>query len=149
MAVRWIPQKYSKSGLNLTVGFEGYKSVAYWDPLAKLWTIAYGHTRGVVEGMTCTPEQGLAWALEDVQYVVDWLNGLHLTLTQGEFDALVDFGFNCGIGNEEHSTLLELVKQGKFDEAAEQFPRWDRAGGHEVAGLLRRRLAEQKEFLGD
>ena len=63
--------------------------------------------------------------------------------TQGEFDALTDFTFNCGRYGFDHSTLLRLVNEDDLPEAAEQFERWDKAGGKVVAGLLRRRLAEE------
>ena len=137
---------YSKSGLQLTEQFEGFKSVAYQDQVG-VWTIGYGHTRGVCAGMTCTDEQAEAWLLEDISIAEADVNRVVTsTITQGEFDALVDFAFNLGNGSLNNSTLLKLVNAGEFDEAAKQFPRWDMAGGHEVAGLLRRRLAEQAEF---
>lgn len=139
--------KYSKTGLTLTESFEGVRLIAYQDSVG-VWTIGYGHTRGVCAGMTCTQEQAEAWLLEDIAHAEANVNRIAVVLTQGEFDALVDFDFNLGDGALNGSTLLVLVKAGKFDEAAQQFPRWDMAGGHHVAGLLRRRLAEQAEFTG-
>ena len=137
---------YSKKGIALTEDMEGCKLVAYPDSVG-VWTIGYGHTRGVHAGMTCTQAQAEAWLIEDIALAVNFVNThVKVKFTQGEFDALVDFAFNLGIGAEDHSTLLALVNQGKFDEAALQFPRWDKAGGHELAGLLRRRLAEQALF---
>ena len=139
--------KYSKSGLALTERFEGCRLVAYWDPLGKVWTIAYGHTRGVHAGMTCTQEQAVRWLLEDIAFAEQNVN-THVTIpiTQGEFDALVDFAFNCGSANLDSSTLLKLVNAGDMEHAAKEFEKWDHAGGKEVAGLLRRRLAEEAEF---
>jgi GH24 family phage-related lysozyme (muramidase) len=69
-----------------------------------------------------------------------------VALTQGEFDALVDFTFNLGSGNLQSSTLLKLVNEGQFETAAKEFEKWDLAGGKVVAGLLRRRKAEEQEF---
>jgi lysozyme len=54
--------------------------------------------------------------------------------------------FNCGIGAFHGSTLLTLLNQGNYSGAAEQFDRWDKAGGQTVAGLLRRRQTETEVF---
>src|SRR5208282_1792815 len=136
----------SKSGLQLTEQFEGVCLTAYQDQVG-VWTIGYGHTAGVQPGDTCTQEQAEAWLQSDVSWAVQTVN-LYVTiaLTQGEFDALVDFVFNLGSGSFEHSTLLTLVNQRNFGAAADQFERWDHAGGKVVAGLLRRRQAEEEEF---
>ena len=138
--------QYSKNGLSLTEGFEGLRLTAYQDQ-AGIWTIAYGHIHGVSMGMTCTQEQAEAWLLEDVQNAVDDVNNLvTVDLTQNQFDALVDFTFNLGCGNLEHSTLLRLLNSGDYTGAAEQFKVWDMAGGQVRSGLLRRRLAESNLF---
>lgn len=138
--------QYSKQALNLTMGFEGCKTVAYQDS-AGVWTIGYGHTRGVREGDTCTLTEALTFLLADVQLVVDQINrDVQIPLTQGEFDGLVDFGFNLGTHALENSTLWRKLNAGDFTGAAAEFPRWDHAGGVEVEGLLRRRLAEVAEF---
>lgn len=139
-------KKYSKTGLELTERFEGCRLTAYRDSRG-IWTIGYGHTSGVYPGMTCTQEQAEAWLAGDVNWaerVVDRL--IHVQLTQGEFDALVDFTFNCGAGNFQHSTLLELINRGDISHAAAEFEKWDHAGGRVVAGLLRRRVAEAELF---
>ncbi len=138
---------YSRDGLHLTEQFEGCKLVAYQDSKGVL-TIGYGHTRGVMPGLTCTQQQAEEWLAEDIAWAVSEVNKLvHVTLTQEEFDALVDFTFNCGCGNFDHSTLLALVNKDDMQEAANEFEKWDRAGGNVVAGLLRRREAEQAEFV--
>ena len=139
---------YSEAGLDLTEESEGCRLVAYQDSVG-VWTIGYGHTRGVVEGMTCTQAQAEAWLREDILSAIADVNRLvKVPLTQGEFDALVDFDFNLGGGALRGSTLLRLLNGGDHAGAAEQFERWDRAGGHVLAGLLRRRLAEEAEFKG-
>jgi lysozyme len=73
---------------------------------------------------------------------------VRIALSQAEFDALVDFDFNLGDGSLDSSTLLKLVNSGNFAGAADEFEKWDRAGGREVAGLLRRRQAEEALFEG-
>jgi lysozyme len=138
--------KYSKDGLHLTEQFEGCRLSAYQDS-GGLWTIGYGHTAGVHPGMSCTQAQAEQWLAEDIAWAESQVNRLvRVALTQDEFDALVDFTFNCGVGNFIHSTLLALVNAGKMDQAAKEFERWDKAGGVVVAGLLRRRIAEEAEF---
>jgi len=124
-------------------------SITGYQDQAGVWTIGYGHTKDVQQGMTCTQSQAEQWLLEDAGECVSWLNNFvtpRVELTQGEFDALVDFSFNLGLHALAGSTLLKDVLAGKMELAAAEFEKWDRAGGKVVAGLLRRRLAEQQEF---
>lgn len=140
--------EYSKQGIELTERFEGCKLVAYLDSNG-IPTIGYGHTLGVALGDTCTQAQAEQWLYEDIAWAVSVVNhNVKVQLTQGEFDALVDFVFNVGAGNFGGSTLLRLLNQGDFAGAAEEFEKWHHAGGKDVAGLLRRRLAEEDEFDG-
>jgi lysozyme len=97
--------------------------------------------------MRCTQEQAEAWLLEDIALCEQDVNThVEVPLTQGEFDALVDFAFNLGCGSLNGSTLLRLLNAGDFHGAAAEFEKWDHAGGKVVAGLLRRRQAERTEF---
>ena len=137
---------YSKSGLHLTEGFEGCKLVPYQDS-AGVWTNGYGNTHNVDPHEAISQEQAEADLQSNVQWAALIVNArVTVELTQEEFDALVDFVFNVGSGNFESSTLLKLLNQGNFAAAAEEFHKWDKAGGVGVAGLLRRRLAEADEF---
>jgi lysozyme len=84
----------------------------------------------------------------------DILNAAHCVnecvtakITQPQFDSMVDFAFNAGIGSFRHSTLLKEVNAGKLPEAIAQFDLWDHCGGVVNAGLLRRRKAEAAEFV--
>lgn len=139
--------KYSKQGLQLTEGFEGCRFVAYQDSVG-VWTIGYGHTRGVKQGDNCTQEQAIAWLIQDVAYAEDDVNTYVLVdLNQNEFDALVDFAFNLGNDALNKSTLLRLVNHHDNEHAALEFEKWSHAGGKLVAGLLRRRQAEKALFL--
>lgn len=139
--------KYSKDGLELTEQFESCKLVAYQD-VKGVWTIGWGHTGVlVVKGLTCTQAQADDWLLSDCAAAEAAVNRfVHITLTQHEFDALVDFTFNCGITAFMNSTLLALLNQNNIHGAASEFEKWDHAAGKVVAGLLRRRLAEKAEF---
>jgi lysozyme len=137
---------YSKTGVDLTKRFEGCQLKSYRDSVGVL-TIAYGHTSGVTEGMICTQEQADVWLQQDTQWATDVVNHLvTFQLTQNEFDALCDFVYNVGSGNFASSTMLKLINAGNLEAAADEFCKWDHAGGIEVAGLLRRRQDEQREF---
>jgi lysozyme len=140
---------YSSRGLALTRSFEGLRLAAYQDS-AGVWTIGYGHTgAGVHAAQRITESEAetllrvdLAAALESVRRAV------LVTLTQGQFDALVDFCFNVGRGNFLGSSLLRCVNTGETERAAEQFGLWVHAGGRVVPGLARRRAAEAALFAG-
>lgn len=131
---------------NLTEKFEGCKLVAYRDNKGVL-TIGYGHTFHVYEGETCTQDQADLWLVSDIAIAETAVNRLvGVKLTQGEFDALVDFTFNVGCNAFGKSTMLKLINVSAFQAAAKEFEKWDYAGGKEVAGLLRRRKAEEQVF---
>ncbi len=137
---------YSAAGLALTQQFEGCSLTAYRDQVG-VWTIGYGHTTGVVPGATVTQDQATAFLAQDVQGAVECVNThVSATLTQGQFDALVDFVFNLGAGNFIGSTLLAQLNAGNYSAASQEFPKWDHAGGRVVTGLWRRRMAEQTLF---
>lgn len=138
--------KYSDKGMALTESFEGCKLEAYRD-IVGVWTNGYGNTHGVVPGSVITQEQAeadLASNIEGSVYVVNKV--VTVPLTQGQFDALVDFVFNLGSGAFQSSTLLRKLNAGDYSGASAEFPKWNHAGGVEVAGLTRRRLAEQALF---
>ncbi len=138
---------YSRNGLALTEQYEGCCLTAYQDQVG-VWTIGYGHTGAdVTPGLTITQVEAEALLAKDVLAAARCVNTLvKLRLTQGEFDALVDFVFNLGPGNFLRSTLLTALNAGDLAKAAAQFECWDRAGGAVVAGLLRRRQAELRLF---
>lgn len=143
----------SPSGLALIKEFEGCRLDAYPDPGSggDPWTIGYGATGpGIAKGVKWTKDQADARLAEDAerfaQGVTLRLNGA--PATQDQFDAMVAFSFNVGLANFGSSTLLRLHKQGKYDEAAKEFLRWNRASGRILPGLTRRREAEAKLYQG-
>lgn len=142
--------EYSDRGLALTKSFEGFRSLAYQDVVG-VWTIGYGHVLKFGESFgPITDAQATVLLLADIAAAVQYVNDVvKVTLTQGQFDALVDFTFNLGVKSLKNSTLLKLVNKGDFTGAAAEFPKWDHAGGKVIAGLARRREAEQKMFLGE
>jgi GH24 family phage-related lysozyme (muramidase) len=70
------------------------------------------------------------------------------SLKQHQFDALVSFVYNIGIGAFKKSTMLSLIKADKMGEAASEFDKWTKAGGKPLKGLIRRRRAEKELFVG-
>jgi lysozyme len=137
----------------LTEACEGCRLTAYPDPGTggAPWTIGYGHTRGVSKGDTCTLAQADAWLAEDIQSASDEANAyVAVPLTQHQFDALVDFIFNLGDGNFEHSTLARLLNEGDYAGADAEFAKWVRGGGRVLPGLVKRRSLEAAWFnVGD
>lgn len=135
-------------GEALIKSFESLRLAAYQDQKG-IWTCGWGHTGAdVVEGTTCTPEQAEEWFLQDTQAAVHGVDAsLTTNVTQGQFDALVSFTFNVGVGAEAHSTLAKRINARDFAGAAAEFLKWDHVNGVPNAGLLRRRQAEQALFL--
>lgn len=139
----------SERGLNLIKSFEGLSLRAYPDPgtNGEPYTIGYGHTGGVQPGDTCTESEAAEFLRGDcgkAERCVD--DHVGVDLTQSQYDALVSFIYNCGCGNFKGSTLLKLVNQGYMDAAAGEFGKWNKAAGHVMAGLTRRRTAEAELF---
>ncbi len=140
---------YSEKGLALTQSFEGLRLVAYQDPVG-VWTVGYGHTGpGVGKGVSITATEAEAMLLADLEDAVRCVNRkVTAAISQGQFDAMVDFCFNAGRGNFLQSTLLRKVNAGDFAGAAAQFGLWVHADGEVVPGLVRRRQAEAEMFSG-
>jgi lysozyme len=140
----------SDKGLALISQLEGVRLTAYRDSVG-IATIGVGHTGpDVYMGQTITADECTALLRADVQTAEDAVTQLvNVALTQDQFDALVSFVFNLGQGNFEQSTLLKKINASDFDGAANQFQFWDKAGGHELPGLLKRRLAEASLFRGE
>jgi lysozyme len=139
-----------KKARSMRLKLESYTSVPNWKTLSgSPWTIGYGHTGPeVVAGLTVSEEKAEEILREDIErFEKGVLKLVKVPLTQGQFDALVSFSFNVGLGNLETSTLLRLLNANKAEEAAEQFARWDKAQGKVEPGLTRRRAAEKNIFL--
>jgi len=141
--------KINEEGLELIKSFEGCELKAYKD-IVGILTIGYGHTGAdVKENQTITQaeaEEILKTDLERFEKGVLDLCKL-VTLNSNQFSALVCFSFNVGLGAFKTSTMLKLLSAKEYDKAADQFLRWNKAGGKEVKGLTRRREAERALFL--
>ncbi|EKS6750137.1 lysozyme [Enterobacter kobei] len=142
----------SDKGIALIKQFEGCKLTAYQDSVG-VWTIGYGWTQPVDgkpirAGMTIkqeTAERLLKTGL--VSYESDVFRLVKVGLTQGQFDALVSFTYNLGARSLSTSTLLRKLNAGDYAGAADEFLRWNKAGGKVLNGLARRREAERALFL--
>lgn len=138
----------NKATLDLIKSFEGCKLKAYKDPVG-VWTIGYGHTKGVKSGQTITQAQAEAMLLEeleqDYERAVDDL--VTVDLNENQRGALVSFTYNVGRENLSRSTLLKYINAEKFSAAADEFRKWNRAKGQVLTGLTRRRAAEKALFL--
>jgi lysozyme len=140
----------SAQGLDLIKRSEGFRAAPYLD-VAGHATIGYGHRVVPPESFPAaiTEAQAAALLVRDVgaaQQAVARL--VHVPLTQGQFDALVDFCFNVGSGNLASSTLLRELNAGEYDIAGLEFLRWDYAGSAPNPGLKARRTAELQLWTG-
>lgn len=136
----------------------------YIDPIG-LPTIGYGHLltksemaikRININGVSIDYTKGLT--LEQVMMlkkqdlarfekaVKDYVK---VPITQSMFDALVSFSFNVGTGNLQKSTLLKLLNKKNYASAANEFVKWNKAGGKVLSGLTKRRNAERTMFLSE
>lgn len=137
----------STAAIDLIKQFEGCKLTAYPDPGTggDPWTIGWGSTgEGIRKGVTWTQQQAderlRADVLRFAKGVSDAIGGA--ATTQHQFDAMVSLAYNIGVKAFSDSTLLRLHKAGNYSLAAEQFERWNKAGGRVLNGLTRRRAAE-------
>lgn len=146
--------KPSLNCYNLIKSFEGYSAKAYPDPGTggQPFTIGYGTTR--IDGhpvpidLEITQEQALNYLEFDVDKTAEEVNKLlQISVSQSQFDALVSFAYNVGTANLAKSSLLRLVNLGHFDDASDEFLKWNRAAGRVLVGLTKRRSAERTLFL--
>ncbi len=132
----------SDKGLSLIKTYEGCRLDAYRCPAGVL-TIGYGHTAGVVEGQRISQAQAEQYLREDMikyeRYVEKYVS---LPLNQNQFDALVSFTYNCGLGN-----LQKLVKNRNHEAIANALPLYNKANGKVLRGLVKRRASERQLFL--
>ena len=142
--------KISQAGIDLIKSFEGCSLKAYKVPGAneKYWTIGYGsYGPHVKQGMTITKAKAEEMLKDELSRFEKGVNDLvKVPISQNQFDALVSFAYNCGLGNLKSSTLLKKVNAKDFAGAANEFTKWTRAGGNVLKGLVRRRAAEKELF---
>jgi lysozyme len=165
--------KVSKAGEDLMHFFEGYRNKPYRCSAA-IWTVGWGHAMYAdqlrlpnvrKEGYTgllrsdyqLKEGDNRVWTKEELVelFKVD-INSFergvlrlspNLAGHQSKFDAVVSFAYNAGLGNYQRSTIRMKVNRGDWEGAADAFMSWTKAGGKEVAGLVKRRKAEKALFL--
>ena len=138
-------RKIGQAGLALIKQYEGCRLAAY-RCAAGVWTIGYGHTAGVHSGMTITQAQADAYLQQDIAKFEGYVNNpayvpITEQLNQNQFDALASFAFNLGAGN-----LRKLCKGRTAAQIAQAMTQYCKANGKVLAGLRRRRAAEQALF---
>lgn len=141
--------KVSKSGIDLIKSFEGLKLKPYLCS-AKVPTIGYGTTiypNGVkvtLKDLPITEQIAETYLAHDLIYFEKNVDAYTTdAVNQQQFDALVSFAYNCGVGNLKSSTLLKKVNANPNDPTiADEFKKWNKGGGKVLKGLVKRREAE-------
>lgn len=134
--------KPSANAYLLIKNFEQLQLKSYRCP-AGVWTIGYGHTRGVTRNMTITQAQAEEYLRQDVSQVELELAVHHLSLTQNRYDAVVSLIFNIGTAAFAKSTILRKLKANPDDPTIpDEFRRWIYCRGQVLEGLKRRREQE-------
>lgn len=145
--------KTSEKGINLIKSFEGFSSTPYLD-IAKIPTIGYGFTHYLDDTKVKLSDKALSLeqaenilklSLKKYENIIN--ENVKVQLNQNQFDALASFVYNVGGTAFKNSTLLKKLNQVDYLGAAEEFLRWNKAGGAENKGLTRRREAEKALFL--
>lgn len=140
----------SKEAEDLIKQFEGCHLKAYKCP-AGVWTIGWGTTGpGIQEGLVISQHTADVMLKAHIQDIALDLTDLlrPKSLKQHQFDALISFIYNVGIGAFKKSTMLVLIKRDKMAEAALEFDKWTKSGGKVLPGLVKRRKAEKTLFIG-
>ena len=141
--------KIGTQGLELIKHFEGLELNAY-QCAAGVWTIGYGHTKGVKSGMSISEARANEMLEEELVEYENYVNDMvSVSLSQCQFDAMVSWVYNLGGGNLKASTLLKVLNAGDYDGVPAQMMRWNKAGGKVLEGLTRRRQAEADMFSGN
>ena len=134
----------NSAGLALIRECEGLRLEAYQDTAdPPIWTIGYGHTRGVKKGDTCSQIQAEDWLEADLLVAEDEVQRcVKVKLTDNQYSALVSFAFN---EKDFHSsTLVKKLNEGDYSSVPDELRRWIYSGGKKSSGLIRRRRLESE-----
>jgi len=134
----------SNEGLQLIQRLEGLRLKAYQDSIG-VWTIGYGHTLNVKPGDVITQAQAIEFLKQDIKNVEKALNK-YTGFTQYQFDALVSFFFNVGIGWITKGGFDKIFNAKKFDLLPAKIAKYIYADGQILQGLINRRKAEIEHF---
>ena len=146
LATGMVLMNLGYNGTKILKFFEGCRLTAYQDSVG-VWTIGYGHTKGVYAGMTITQEEAEQMLENELTEYEGYIEKyVTVPLTQNQFDALVVWVYNLGPTNFRKSTLLKELNAGNYTAAGNEITKWNKAGGKVLAGLVKRREAEAKLF---
>jgi lysozyme len=156
--------KVSAKAIKMIKHHEGVRQKPYKCP-AKLWTVGVGHVLYPEQGkLKIDQRDGFAMKIEDFRtFSMEEVDAIlradldrfergvekfcPVSLTQGQFDALVSFSFNVGLGTLQRSTLRQKVLRGDMEGASEELLKYCMAGGKVLRGLLNRRSDERALFV--
>ena len=135
----------SERGITLIHQYEGLRLQAYKCP-AGVWTIGWGWTgpvdgKPITAGMKITREKADELFKQGIVKYENYVNSMHLNLNQNQYDALCSFVYNCGLG-----CLQSLCRGRNLKQISEALLLYNKAGGKVLAGLTKRRKAEQELF---
>ncbi|MBP1043633.1 C40 family peptidase [Vagococcus sp. BWB3-3] len=138
----------SQGGINLIKKWEGVRLTSYQDSVG-VWTIGYGHTKGVTSGMSISQAQAEAYLKDDItSHVVHMKKVISVNLNQNQFDALASFHFNLGpYVLQNDATLLGYINKSQWQNVGTQMKKYVYAGGSVLQGLVNRRNDEVNLFL--
>lgn len=145
--------KANAAAIALIEEYEGFRPRWYRDP-AGVWTIGYGHTDAAGHprhvdnpDLAITKADARTILERDLPRYEAYVTRLvKVPMNENQFGALVSFTYNLGAGSLASSTLLRKLNAGDYAGAAAEFPRWNKAGGKVLNGLVRRRAAERALF---
>lgn len=127
---------------------EGFRAKAYRCP-SGVWTIGYGTTTGVKEGMIVNQNQAFKLLQDDSSKLERLINKLGVDFTQNQFDAIGLFCYNCGFPAFKSSTLFKVIKDNRYDKRIKElWLQWKYSKGKVLRGLERRRQVEVNLYLG-
>ena len=140
--------KISQEGIALIKHYEGCKLESY-QCSAGVWTIGYGSTKNVKEGMSIDAEKAEQLLIKDLAiFEKEVANLVSVPLEQNQYDAIVSWTFNLGSSNLKASTMLKVLNNGVYEAVPEQLKRWNKVKGVVNDGLVKRRKSEALLFEG-
>ena len=144
--------KVNQEGLDIIKHFEGYSSTVYADPIG-IPTIGFGSiwdkegNRLTMDHEPITEQEGEFLLVRELKHVESAIARLiRVELTENQFSAIASLTFNIGSGRLKSSTLRAKINREDYSGASAEFPKWRRAGGRILKGLVRRRKAERELF---
>jgi lysozyme len=124
---------------------EGYKGTAYQD-VGGVYTVGYGQADGIKKGDVTDPVRALVKLEQSLdEHAKGMVQCIQVPISQGEYDAYLDFTYNVGVSAFCHSTLNKKLNSMDYDGACKELLKWNTAGGKVVAGLQKRRTEEYEK----